>query len=115
MQFKQIPKIELSEPVLHLVHALWSVRDSNGGRIESAAVKTWGRLLAEAVQAEARENDSYSPEMDKRVLWAREVIQAAVRGERQCRASAELEATMDFLLEIRHEPCGKDWAAGVDI
>jgi len=100
--------------VAHLVRALWGVRESAHGRLDAEAVTTWGRMLAEAVQAEARANDGYSPEVDRRVLWAREVLQAAWRGEKQCRASAELEANVDFLLGITHEPCGKDRAAGVD-
>jgi hypothetical protein len=107
-----IDKKQAAEPVELLVRALWSVRAAGHGRIESGAVKTWGRMLAEAVQAEARENEGYSPEVDRRVLWAREVLAEAVRGEQRCRAGAELEATIDFLLGITHERCGKDRAAG---
>jgi hypothetical protein len=101
-----------SEAVDLLVRALWSVREGRGGRIERTAVKTWGRMLAEAVQADARADGSFSPEVDRRVLWAREVLAAAVRGESRCWAVAELEATIEYLLGMVPERCGKDLAAG---
>lgn len=101
----------ITPAVGHCVRALWGVRGS--GRLDGDAVPTWGRMLAEAVQADARAVDSYSPEEDRRVLWAREVLAAALRGETRCRAGVELEATIEYLLGITREPCGKDLAAGV--
>ena len=97
-----------------LARALWDVREASHGRIESHAVMTWGRMLAEAVQIEARAQDGYSPEEDSRVLWMREVLQAARRRERDCRAKGELEAAMEYLMDRMPEPCGKDRAAGVE-
>lgn len=103
-----------TDAILHLVRALWAVREDSNGHLDAHAVKTWGRMLAEATQAEARDDSDYSPEVDRRVLWAREVLAAAVRREQRCRASAELEATVEFMLGLTRERelCGRDLAAG---
>lgn len=98
-----------------LARALWDVRAASHGRIDSHAVMTWGRMLAEAVQMEARAQDGYSPEEDGRVLWMREVLAAARRREPRCLASGSLEANVAFLLELPEAVvgvCGKDRAAG---
>lgn len=91
------------------------VRRGAGGRIDPARVTSYGRLLSEACQADVRANDGYDPEADNRVLWAREVLASARRGEPVSRARAELEATLDFLLGgPPRELCGKELAAGGD-
>lgn len=101
-------------PVDCTVRALWDVREAGGGRIASGVVKTWGRMLAEAVQAMARAQESYSPEEDHRVLWAREVLQAARQGKVRCQAAGDLEAMTAYLLGVdkERELSGRDLAAG---
>lgn len=96
----------------HFIGALWGAREMKRGKIDADSVKTWGRMLAEAVQGNVRESEGYSPEEDRKVRWAREVLASAVRGEVPCKASVELEATVEWLVMGRR-PCGKDLAAGV--
>lgn len=96
---------------------LWEMRERTGGMIDDSLRLLWGRLLAFAVWAKLLVDEGYDPEVDRQVLWAREVLAAAWRGFPGCLASAELEATVAFQLGRREalvEPCGKDRAAGGD-
>ncbi len=94
--------------------ALWGAREEARGRIDAEAVPGWGRRMAAVMAADVAACPDYNPEADNRILWAREVLQAARRRDPGCRARGELEAAADFLLGVTHEPCGKDLAAGVD-
>lgn len=100
--------------VEEVFRALWVAREESRGRIDSEAVLAWGRRVAVACAADVAANPDYTPEADNRVLWTREVLQAARRREPACRASGELEAMVDFLLGVATVPvpCGKDLAAG---
>lgn len=105
-----------SAAVEEVFRALWVAREECRGRIASEVVAAWGRRVSVACAADVMESADYNPEDDKRVLWAREVLLAARRRDRACRASAELEALGEFLLGVAAvaEPCGKDLAAGKD-
>lgn len=91
--------------------ALWAAREQSRGWIARRSVWGWGRRLAKAVYDDLPAHPDYNPEEDNRVLWAREVLQAARRSEPVTRACGELEAAADFLLGLVPEPCGKDRAA----
>lgn len=93
------------------VEDLWGIR---GGRVLHVSVENLGRALAEAVVEDLRESESYDPENDRRVLWAREVIRDMRKrpGFTFPKASPELEACMETMLLPGLRPCGKDLAAG---
>ena len=102
-------------PVAVWARELWRLRDVGGGRVQADRAAGLGRELAGVVQQRVAECDSYDPESDVRVLWAREVLAAAHRREPRCLASGNLEASVAFLLGTREavvELCGKDKAAG---
>jgi hypothetical protein len=100
--------------VADVVGELWRMRARRSGRVEAETAMVMGRCLAIAVVHACSESERYSPEEDKRVLWARAILAAALRGVGPCWAGAELEATAEYLLGFAASPalCGKDHAAG---
>jgi hypothetical protein len=99
-------------PVAGFCQMLHDLRELRGG-LDDSRLRSYERMLAEAVQAQCREHDGYDPGDDRRVQWAREVMAAARRGEYKARALAELEALVEYLLgPPKRVLCGKDLGAG---
>ena len=84
------------------------------GRIPGWRLLVLGRGLGLAVAQDVGGRAGYDPELDRRVLWAREVLAAARDGSRVCLVSGELEACVEFALGLDGERsrCGKEMAAG---
>lgn len=100
-----------SGAVYHFCRALYQLLDegSPGREVVSLA-----RTLAVATWQEVEASPGYDPESDRRVLWAREMIQLLREGVKP-RLNEALMATAEFLLGIEREeraPCGKELAAG---
>jgi hypothetical protein len=76
-----------------------------------ARAKDLGRLLAHAVASEVTHLPNYDPGLDLRVEWAREVIQEARTDTGFPRASADLEAMIEYYLGIGDFAPGADTAA----
>ena len=82
--------------------SLWELRgDPNALRSDAQVVQTV-QLLSRAIVAEIDHHPKYDPEIDHRVLWAREVLNSArnpIPGKPP-RASADLEGMAQYFLKL---------------
>lgn len=103
----------MSTPAVgELCRNMWRLRESGSmPKVPSVLVG----LLYEAIHQDMLRVADYDPEEDTRVQWIRSVLAAVRRGVRYPRASADLEATVSWLLYGWQGISGKDLAAGQKI
>lgn len=90
-------------PVGCFCERLWKLRQQR-----QAITRELGRELALATAQEVEQDRDYHPEDDRRVLWARAVMESAWHGDAVPQAPLRLEAAMEFM----REPVGQLLAAG---
>jgi uncharacterized membrane-anchored protein len=85
---------------------LWDVRDALKNEATFMA-----RGLALATAQDVLHKPHYDPSRDRRILWAREVIEAMHAKKRRPRACGDLEHLVAWLIDALPTECGKSRAA----
>lgn len=97
VEMERSPEAVAADGVGEVCRKVWRMRSS--GRLKGDAVRELGRVLALQVAVRVAESAEYSPEDDRRVLWAREALAGAKAG-RVTTGEKDLRPAAGWLLGI---------------